>query len=419
MSDSEDYSDSDVGEDQLSASDSGSEFEGATELKNQPFDEAVELSDDDESLSVADSKGDSPKKAKDLKNQEYDHALELSDSMHSPVKINSTAPKAAETEAAGTEIKNKPFDEQVDLSDSDSSIDTQASSPKAAAVKRPSVVNMEPIPQSQPKVADLPTTQAKPSEKAVDSDVSSSEPSDSEDDDDASAHDEKVKRPPVEGAYDEKDYAHLNVSQEVKELFQYIGRFKPQDIELETRLKCFIPEYIPAVGEIDAFIKIPRVDGEQDNLGLKVLDEPALIQSDATVLDLKLRAMSKKKHGKIVVRSIENAEKNPTEVDRWIRSISDLHRTKPPPQVHYSKSMPDIESLMQVWPEEFEELLNRIALPEVDTDMTLEEQARLVCAFLDIPIYKNISESLHVFFTLFMEFRNNQHFMNFEQPEHK
>lgn len=31
-------------------------------------------------------------------------------------------------------------------------------------------------------------------------------------------------------------------------------------MELDTKLKPFIPEYIPAVGEVDAFMKIPRPD---------------------------------------------------------------------------------------------------------------------------------------------------------------
>lgn len=35
-------------------------------------------------------------------------------------------------------------------------------------------------------------------------------------------------------------------------------------------------------------------------------------------------------------RSIENAQKNPAEIDKWIQSINDLHRTKPPPQVIYA-----------------------------------------------------------------------------------
>ena len=33
-------------------------------------------------------------------------------------------------------------------------------------------------------------------------------------------------------------------------------RYTPQTIELEHKLKPFIPDYIPAVGDIDAFIKV-------------------------------------------------------------------------------------------------------------------------------------------------------------------
>ena len=39
-------------------------------------------------------------------------------------------------------------------------------------------------------------------------------------------------------------------------------------LELETRLKAFIPEYIPAVGEVDAFLKIPKIDNSKETLGL-------------------------------------------------------------------------------------------------------------------------------------------------------
>jgi intraflagellar transport protein 46 len=36
-------------------------------------------------------------------------------------------------------------------------------------------------------------------------------------------------------------------------------------------LKAFIPEYIPAIGEVDAFLKMPRPDGQPETLGLYVL----------------------------------------------------------------------------------------------------------------------------------------------------
>lgn len=57
-------------------------------------------------------------------------------------------------------------------------------------------------------------------------------------------------------AYDPAEYENLPVSSEIKELFQYITRYTPQTIDLEHKLKPFIPDYIPAVGDIDAFIKV-------------------------------------------------------------------------------------------------------------------------------------------------------------------
>ena len=34
------------------------------------------------------------------------------------------------------------------------------------------------------------------------------------------------------------------------------SRYTPQSIELENKLKPFIPDFIPAVGDIDAFVKV-------------------------------------------------------------------------------------------------------------------------------------------------------------------
>lgn len=215
----------------------------------------------------------------------------------------------------------------------------------------------------------------------------------------------------LEGAYNPKDYSHLNVPKEVHELFQYIERYKPHEVELETTLKCFIPEYIPAIGEMDAFVKVPRPDGKLDNLGLKVLDEPASEQSDATVLELKLRATSKKqRYGEVAVRSIEDAAKNPEAIDKWIQNISELHRSKPEPQVHYKRNMPDLEKLLEVWPPEFEAVLDKLSLPSPDLDLTIAEYARLLCSILDIPTYDNPIESLHQLFSLYIAFRDNPHF---------
>lgn len=63
----------------------------------------------------------------------------------------------------------------------------------------------------------------------------------------------------MDGAYNARDYQHLNVASEVRDLFQYIERYKPHEVQLEAPLRCFIPDYIPAIGELDAFIKVRYV----------------------------------------------------------------------------------------------------------------------------------------------------------------
>mmetsp|Transcript_863 Transcript_863/g.3110 ORF Transcript_863/g.3110 Transcript_863/m.3110 type:complete len:371 (-) Transcript_863:170-1282(-) len=174
----------------------------------------------------------------------------------------------------------------------------------------------------------------------------------------------------AEGGYDPKDYEHLGVSSEIQELFQYINRYKPANHQLETKLKPFIPDYIPAVGDIDEFIKVPRPDGKADDLGLKVLDEPAAKQSDPTVLSLQLRAVSKTAGMKpMAVSAVEGADKDPKRIQQWIQSINDLHKNKPPPTVSYQKSMPDIEALMQEWPPEMEAMLKSMPMFTADMQM--------------------------------------------------
>lgn len=470
---------SEVEREESSATGTASKPKGNKALHNQPFDEEMELSESSSESGESDTilepkstkivKNQPFDEALDLSGSFQDlnsphRELQPSDRM--PHNSSHTMPTYSDDEMISADIKNKPFDEEVVLSDSaesvpspkrqaspDNILDSAKDSDKLAFPSREPKPAMsdskglkeKAISSEKTQTATLkdsfveqhlestsrPSPQVKSTVQQSASSSSSSESSSSESESD----EENVEEPSdtdkpnstTEGntakpaalfdglEYKESDFAHLKVSAEVRELFQYIGRYKPQEIELEAQLKCFIPEYIPAVGEMDPFLKIPRPDGEPDNLGLKLLDEPSLNQSDATVLDLQLRAASKKKHGDLIVRSIENAEKSTLEIDRWIKSITDLHRTKPPPQVHYTKTMPDVEMLMQMWPEEFEDLLTKVSLPTSSLDLSLEKYVRIICAILDIPMYKNIYESLHLLFTLFLEFSNNQHFMNYDE----
>ena len=94
-------------------------------------------------------------------------------------------------------------------------------------------------------------------------------------------------------AYDPAEFEHLRVDDDIKDLFDCILHYKPEIRDIETKLEPFIPDYIPAVGDIDAMIKIPRHDRVDLELGLEIVDEPCAAQSDPTVLDLHLRAISK------------------------------------------------------------------------------------------------------------------------------
>jgi intraflagellar transport protein 46 len=174
---------------------------------------------------------------------------------------------------------------------------------------------------------------------------------------------------------------------------------------------------VPAVGEVDGFIKVPRPDAKESNLGLSRLDEPCLNASDPTVLDLQLRSISKANYGEADVKGIENAEKNPKEISNWIARIEDLHRMKPPPTVHYAKRMPDVEQLMQVWPTDFEDYLKSNPLPDfAELDIPLKDFVKMMGVLLDVPMQGECVDTLHVIFTLYAEFKNNPHFALQAQP---
>jgi intraflagellar transport protein 46 len=93
------------------------------------------------------------------------------------------------------------------------------------------------------------------------------------------------------------------------------------------------------------------------------LDEPAAHQSDPSVLDLHLRAVTKSSSATPrTIRSLDpnQVRKDPKLLDAWLKNIRELHSKKPPASVHYSRRMPDIEDLMQAWPEAVEEALKGV-----------------------------------------------------------
>ncbi|VDO43373.1 unnamed protein product [Onchocerca flexuosa] len=162
-----------------------------------------------------------------------------------------------------------------------------------------------------------------------------------------------------------------------KELLSYIESYTPKIIPMETFLEPFLLDYIPAVGDVDTFIKVPRPDKVEDDLGLAVLDEPALEQSDPTILNMKIRNElkdSKNTSAKDVpVKKLERADENIEEIEHWISNI-----------VIYAKPMPNIEHLMQEWPTEVENLLKNELFPK---KKSIDHQIQM--------IFYNIGYNLH------------------------
>lgn len=223
---------------------------------------------------------------------------------------------------------------------------------------------------------------------------------------------------------------------ELMKLFEYIDHYKPKEIIIEPKLKCFIPQYIPAIGTVDSFIKVPRPDNVPDGLGLTVIDEPSMKQSDAAVLELQLRSQMKKKMNRMNYRgfrgslsttqyqSIENASKNQYEIDKWIQSVQELHLSKPTQkEVQYKEpnKMPSIEEIMCPFPKELQAEFNIMletknegtkesscnVLLNPDIDLTLEEYIRAICTLLDVPIIEgHLTHSLYFLFNLCLEFQN-------------
>ncbi|XP_050551360.1 intraflagellar transport protein 46 homolog [Spodoptera frugiperda] len=232
---------------------------------------------------------------------------------------------------------------------------------------------------------------------------------------------------PAEGAYDPKNFLDLKVPPEMENIFQYIMKYTPQKIDIELKLQPFVPEYVPAVGDIDAFIKVTtpacnvraaplpdHVLEHIDNLGLTVLDEPAAEQSDAALLHLQLRAISKTSSAKstVVTKKIENAEKNSKAIERWIKDVSELHLSKPAPTVAYTSKMPDIDTLMEEWPESMEETLNEVGFPPGTLDCSLSQYVDLVCGLFDVPIagdtLNDRIQALHLLFSLYSAVKTSQ-----------
>ncbi|KAL1490290.1 hypothetical protein ABEB36_013007 [Hypothenemus hampei] len=308
-----------------------------------------------------------------------------------------------ENDILGEETSEK-LELKAEFSDSDVEDASNLSPKKAVNVHR----KQELLPRRKPSIESLNT---KPLNKVSNSN------SDSE-----SSDQEKRSAQTLPGEYDPNLYSNLPVDRDIFEIFEFISKYTPSKITPEYKFKPFIPEFLPAVGDVDAFLKVKppektlsgdSFDESNLGLGLLVLDEPAANQSDPALLHLQLRAAThdpiitqEQRH--IVVKKVDNLEKNAKVVEKWIKDVSHLHKSKSSPFVSYSQPMPDIDDLMQQWPDDLELKYKREGFPKPKENQSLSDYVNTVCEYFGIPIAKNQIESLHHLFCLYTAVKQSQ-----------
>lgn len=287
---------------------------------------------------------------------------------------------------------------------------------------------------NKPKLEKVETHVKKPFRKLnIDSIEDTNNSSDSssksdDDDDDGSTH-QYLKSHPNESGMDKqlppklefnlKQFENLDSSfpAELKEIMQYIPKYTPQSIDIDYKLQVFVPDFIPSVGDTDAFLKIvtPKpmksIDKVQLNdisrLGLTVLDEPGE-QSEEALLQIKLRSIFAKP-----LAAPSAYAKSPKDIDKWIQEISSLHANR----IHENfmqqqQTQINIDNLMSEWPNAVEKKIEA-CYPSAQLDCPLSDYVQIICNLVDIPIdnvdnHYDYIRALNVFFNLFIAIRNEK-----------
>ncbi|XP_058454490.1 intraflagellar transport protein 46 homolog [Malaya genurostris] len=205
-----------------------------------------------------------------------------------------------------------------------------------------------------------------------------------------------------EKEFNPKFYENIEAPNELKDMFQYITRFSPQRINIDYKLKIFVPDFIPSVGDIDAFLKIcspPLLSEEKKavlsehikRLGLETLDEPCGEQSDRVLLQMKMRSIFTKP-----LETPSAIAKNQRDIDRWITEIQQLKTNQATQNINALKSTVNIDNLMSEWPEEVERMLDTVGFPSADLDCSLTQYIEIICNVFDIPVQQGSDQAGYI-----------------------
>ena len=206
---------------------------------------------------------------------------------------------------------------------------------------------------------------------------------------------------------------------------------------LQTPLQPFQPDFQPSVGNLDVMVRPPLPDGRCDGAGMGWVDEQGPTPSDAALLELTLRAASRRAGScssmaeSSPVRRIEHA-RVAREVGRWVAAVASVRAgavpggdracfagggTVPP---NLSAQQPlDTESLLGEWPSAVQAALREEALPGADIDLPLTDYGRVACALLDNgidPTAGGTVHALHKLFSIYLDAREHPGLTAYEPP---
>lgn len=200
-------------------------------------------------------------------------------------------------------------------------------------------------------------------------------------------------------------------------LFLFLS-YSPPKIEIAYTLQPFIPEFIPAVGDIDAFLKVvaPKPINEKakvnefiDKLGLEILDEPCGEQSEPALLHMKLRSISTTNPR--TPGPPPSISKSSKDIEKWIAEVQAIHANQSYPMVMHSKPLPDIDALMTEWPTKMEQMLNSVGFPSANLNCSLKFYIELMCGIFDISLPPTNNQvdylfALNTLFNLYLAIKN-------------
>lgn len=183
---------------------------------------------------------------------------------------------------------------------------------------------------------------------------------------------------------------------ELKDLFPYILKYTPQSIDTPFHLQPFIPEFVPAVGDVDALLKVQappllqpqrqkELNEHLERLGLWLLDEPSGTQSEPSLLNMKLRSVLSGSMGRNP-RHASSASLIPTarsakDIDKWISEVEQVHMTQ---SMYDAQPRKDIDALLEDWPRSFGDEETKNALDQayrscLQQNISLADYVRVLC----------------------------------------